>query len=104
MAEIADRFSIDLDIRHHRDFGERVFDFAAGVDGRFVEFPEHARETQQARIVEPLAAEAQHQVLVPRGFDRLESLRSYRFGKVNANDIGAQTGAGRDCRNAGCAR
>ena len=102
MAEITNRFAVDLDIRHHGDFRKRIHDVLAGVYRRLVQFAEAAGEIEKARVVEMLAAKPQDEMLVPGIFDLLESRLVHGLGQVDSRNIGAQAGAGRFDRDAGC--
>ena len=102
VAKVADRFSVHLDVRHHGDFGIGIHDLFAGVYRRLVQFAEAAGESEKARIVELLAAKSQDEVLVPGVLDLLERRSVHGLRQVDADDIGAQAGAGRFDRDAGC--
>jgi hypothetical protein len=93
MSEVADRLAADLDVRHHGDLGVGILDFGRGVDRGLVELAEATGKSEQRRVVQVLAAETQHEVLVPSRLDRLEGAIVQRTRQIDAEDIGSERGA-----------
>jgi len=66
------------------------------MDRRLVEIAEAARESEESRVVQPLAPEPQDEVPVPGCFDRLEQGRVERLHQVHARHVDSQRGPGGD--------
>jgi hypothetical protein len=94
-AELADRLAVLDDVRDDQDVVAAFGRIVCGGNRRPIQFTELPAEAQEILVGEALAAETQHQVVVPGRLHRGDRLGTKRTGEVHSRDVGGERRPGR---------